>query len=75
MKLWANLRSLKLASVLTPSDNRRVSGFVPSALRPNPAFAKFITVILFSGVMSEGTLDTPRNIVIYKGKRLFTFRH
>jgi len=39
------------------SYNKRVSGSVPSALRPN-AFAKFITVKLFSSMMSEGTSDT-----------------
>ena len=41
---------------LRGSDNRRVSGSVPSALCPN-AFAKFITVKLFSDTMSEGTSD------------------
>ena len=39
------------------SANKRVSGSVPSALRPN-AFARFITVKLFSSMMSEGTSDT-----------------
>jgi len=32
-----NWRTSELsASVLTHSDNKRVSGFMPSALRPNP---------------------------------------
>jgi len=45
-KRLATLRSLTLASMLSHSDNKQVSVFVPSALHPN-AFAKFITTQSF----------------------------
>ena len=53
--------TLRFASVLSHSDNKRVSGFVPSALHPN-AFAKFITMQTISAMMSEGISDTRRTL-------------
>ncbi|MCL0100809.1 hypothetical protein M1N80_03270 [Peptococcaceae bacterium] len=40
---------------------------MPSTLRPN-AFAKFITVKLFSGMTSEGTSDTRQTLNEIGGK-------
>ena len=57
--LRATLRNPLDRSVLTHSDNRRVSGYGTLCLRPN-ASAKFIPMQLFSDAMSEGTSDTRR---------------
>jgi len=52
------LRSLSLASVLSPMPNMRIHGFAFGYAKI--CYRKIITIRSFSDTMSRGTLDTRR---------------